>query len=88
MLKFFRRFRRDDEGVTAIEYGLIAALIGVAIVGGATILGDELNAMFEDVGGQLQEATADGGSSTTSSTTSGDTSTTSGDTSTTTTSGG
>ena len=41
-----RRFLRDEEGVTAIEYGLIAALIALAIIVGATALGGGLNNLF------------------------------------------
>ena len=45
-----RRFLRDEEGVTAIEYGLIAALIAVAIVVGANALGLALNGIFTRLG--------------------------------------
>lgn len=41
-----RRFLRDEEGVTAIEYGLIAALIAVAIIVGAKAVGVNLDALF------------------------------------------
>lgn len=44
-----RRFLRDEEGVTAIEYGLIAALIAVAIIVGAGLLGTNLNDLFNDI---------------------------------------
>jgi len=44
-----RRFLRDEEGVTAIEYGLIAALIAVAIIVGARAVGTDLNALFNRV---------------------------------------
>ncbi len=44
-----RRFLRDEEGVTAIEYGLIAALISVFIIAGATAIGPRLNIIFCDV---------------------------------------
>ena len=37
------RFAKDESGATAIEYGLIATLIGVAIIAGATALGSKLN---------------------------------------------
>jgi pilus assembly protein Flp/PilA len=40
------RFLRDESGATAIEYGLIATLIGVALIVGATALGTQLNAVF------------------------------------------
>ena len=42
----FARFMNDESGATAIEYGLIAALIAVAIITGATQLGTTLNAKF------------------------------------------
>jgi pilus assembly protein Flp/PilA len=48
-----RRFMRDEEGVTAIEYGLIAALIAVAIIVGATAVGTNLNQLFNDIAGKL-----------------------------------
>lgn len=40
---------KDKSGVTAIEYGLIAALVGVAIIGGATALGGGLDTLFTDI---------------------------------------
>ena len=40
------KFLKDEEGVTAIEYGLIAALIACAIIAGATTLGNTLNTKF------------------------------------------
>ena len=43
MNRVLNRFLRDESGVTAIEYGLIATLVGVAIIAGATILGTNLN---------------------------------------------
>lgn len=47
------RFARDEEGVTAIEYGLIAALIGVAIVVGAGAVGVNLNATFNYIANKV-----------------------------------
>lgn len=44
------RVRSNDSGATAIEYGLIAALIALALVGGAMALGGGLNEIFQDVG--------------------------------------
>ncbi len=44
-----RRFLKDEEGATAIEYGLIAALISVAIIGSATLVGTNLAAVFTRV---------------------------------------
>lgn len=48
-----KAFAADENGVTAIEYGLIAALVGTAIVGGATVLGTGLNQIFSDVADKL-----------------------------------
>lgn len=56
MLKILRKFRKDQSGVTAIEYGLIAAMVGVAIIGGVTILGDSLDTLFTDVSTTLDNA--------------------------------
>ena len=43
------RFANDESGATAIEYGLIAALVAVAIIGGLTKLGTQMNATFDSV---------------------------------------
>ena len=49
MSKLFARFVKDESGATAIEYGLIAALIAVAIIGGASALGSSLDNLFDDL---------------------------------------
>ncbi|MGK9052106.1 Flp family type IVb pilin [Neorhizobium petrolearium] len=46
MSKIFARFLKDESGATAIEYGLIAALISVALITGASTLGGSLNTQF------------------------------------------
>jgi pilus assembly protein Flp/PilA len=46
-MKSVVRFLRDEEGVTAVEYALVAGLISVAIIAGATALGGELSAYFQ-----------------------------------------
>lgn len=48
------RFLRDEEGATAIEYGLIASLIAVAIVGVLVTLGPQLKAVFQKVQDNLK----------------------------------
>ncbi len=53
MKKLLARFAKDESGVTAIEYGLIATLIGVAIIAGATTLGGKLGATFTTISGKL-----------------------------------
>ena len=50
------RFLKNEEGATAIEYGLIAALISVAIVGALLALGPQLVAVFNQVTTALQGA--------------------------------
>jgi len=52
----FSRFLNDDSGATAIEYGLIAALIGVGLITGAQVFADSVNGMFTDVDGQMATA--------------------------------
>jgi pilus assembly protein Flp/PilA len=47
---------KDESGVTAIEYGLIAALVGVAIIGGAELLGDSLDGMFTNISTEIDTA--------------------------------
>lgn len=51
-------FLADEEGVTAIEYGLIAALIGIALTAGATALGGGLNGAFTAIAGKVSAAVA------------------------------
>jgi pilus assembly protein Flp/PilA len=48
-----KAFIRDEDGVTAIEYGLIATLVAVAIIVGAGALGTKLNAVFNGLAGTL-----------------------------------
>lgn len=58
-MKFFRKMIRDNEGATAIEYGLIAALIAVAAIGAMTTLGTNLQTTFTTASDSL--GTAGGG---------------------------
>jgi pilus assembly protein Flp/PilA len=48
-----KAFAADENGVTAIEYGLIAALVGVAVSVGATTLGSDLSGLFNKIGVKL-----------------------------------
>ena len=52
------RFVKDESGATAIEYGLIAALIAIAIIVGATLLGTSLNGLFTRLGNCMATPTA------------------------------
>jgi len=56
-MKKFMRFMKDDEGVTAIEYGLIAALIAVVIIGAVTAVGGRLDTVFSDIDTALTPTT-------------------------------
>jgi pilus assembly protein Flp/PilA len=49
-MSFAKRFLKNESGATAVEYGLIAALIGVVIIAGAGFLGQALNQKFQDIG--------------------------------------
>ncbi|MEC5325133.1 Flp family type IVb pilin [Aurantimonas sp. A3-2-R12] len=50
MSKHFMRFINDESGATAIEYGLIAALIGTAIIAAVTTVGTNLTSTFTTIG--------------------------------------
>ena len=50
LVQFIQSFIRDEDGAAAIEYGLIAALIAVAIIAGATALGTSLDTLFANLG--------------------------------------
>ncbi len=54
MLKLSKRFLADESGATAIEYGLIAALIAAVIVTALTTVGTNLNTSFTGVGTSLK----------------------------------
>jgi pilus assembly protein Flp/PilA len=56
MSKLFALFVKDESGATAIEYGLIAALIALAIMVGARAVGTSLDALFNDVADELDTA--------------------------------
>lgn len=56
MFTTIRKLYADESGATAIEYGLIAALVSVAAVTALTSLGSSLDSMFTAVSGQLNTA--------------------------------
>jgi pilus assembly protein Flp/PilA len=56
MTKFFSRFARNESGATAVEYGLIVALIAVTIIGAVTTLGGALKDKFTAVSGSVTAA--------------------------------
>ncbi|GGC23334.1 pilus assembly protein [Novosphingobium marinum] len=54
-MKFIKKFLRKEEGATAIEYGLIAALIAVAAISAMQGLGDELETTFNTTSSAMKE---------------------------------
>ena len=56
MTQIFARFMKDESGATAIEYGLIAALISVAIITGASTLGSKIGLQFTNIASYLDIA--------------------------------
>ena len=58
MTNFVKRFLKDESGATAIEYGLIAALISVTIIAAVTTLGEQLDLTFDKMGTELTAANA------------------------------
>lgn len=53
ILQFTRNLGSNEDGATAIEYGLIAALVAVAIISAITLLGTDIGNTFNAVGNQL-----------------------------------
>jgi pilus assembly protein Flp/PilA len=54
MKSYVVRFLKDESGATAIEYGLIAALIAVGIIGAARLLGSQISDTFNNVGNAMK----------------------------------
>lgn len=63
LISHIQAFKASEEGATAIEYGLIAALVSVAAIAGFTALGGSLDGIFNFISGELDGAatTATGG---------------------------
>ncbi|MGJ8572528.1 MAG: Flp family type IVb pilin [Hoeflea sp.] len=56
MKSMFYRFIADRSGATAIEYGLIATLIAVALIGGASVLGETINNVMDGAATHLKNS--------------------------------
>ncbi len=56
MTNLMKNYINDESGATAIEYGLIAALIGVALIVGARSLGQSINTKFTEVATEMDNA--------------------------------
>jgi pilus assembly protein Flp/PilA len=57
-MRMLKKFLRNESGATAIEYGLIAALVSVVIIAGLNVLGPALHNTYTNVGNQLNAANA------------------------------
>ena len=53
MSQFMARFLKDQSGATAIEYGLIAVLISIALIAGATTIGGKLSEKLNNIAGAM-----------------------------------
>lgn len=60
LLAFLATYKKDENGATAIEYGLIAAGISLVIAGAVYAFGGELNSLFEGLSGSLSGAGGEG----------------------------
>ena len=56
MKNMIEKFIREEEGATAVEYGLMAALIAVVIIGAVTTLGTNLSSKYSNAANQVQSA--------------------------------
>jgi len=56
MMQLLKRLLRDERGATAVEYGLMLALIAGAIIASVTLLGNQLNTKFDAIAGEVQNA--------------------------------
>lgn len=71
MKALIKRFLKEEDGVTAIEYGLIAGLVAVAIIAGASTVGTSLNSTFSKIGACVSSPSSTCWSSSNSSSSSG-----------------
>jgi len=53
MISFVSRFLKDESGATAIEYGLIASLIAMAVIGAVTSVGTKLSSQMGNIAGKI-----------------------------------
>jgi pilus assembly protein Flp/PilA len=51
----FRSFAEDEEGATAIEYGLIAALMAIALISGLLVMRDAMNSMYTSITSEVTD---------------------------------
>lgn len=63
LLKIFRRLRKDDSGVTALEYGLIAGFISLVIVAGLLVATPAVSLIYSTIGSDMSAACSSMGGS-------------------------
>lgn len=56
-MQFIKNFIKEEDGVTAIEYALIASLIAGVIIAGVTLLGTNINTMFDALAKKIKAVT-------------------------------
>ena len=59
MIEMFKRFLTEKDGVTAIEYGLIAGLVAVVIIGAVSVVGKNVSLHYSDIANKLSVLTAE-----------------------------
>jgi pilus assembly protein Flp/PilA len=57
MMTLIKRFCKDEDGATMVEYALMVALVGLAAAAGVVILGNGLSTMFSNIGTEVSTAT-------------------------------
>ena len=55
-MTMIQRFIKDESGATAIEYGLLAALLSVMVIAGAKLVGGNMDALFDGIGSAMSSA--------------------------------
>ena len=58
LMNTVKRFKNDESGATAIEYGLIAALIAVVVIGAVAVLGENLSGAFDTISTAIEDPAA------------------------------
>jgi pilus assembly protein Flp/PilA len=61
MINKLMQFLKDEDGVTAVEYAVMAALIALVVIGGAAYLGNQVNDTFNTIGDEVPGTATDGG---------------------------
>lgn len=52
-MTLFKNFIKDESGATAVEYGVLVAVVGIFIIGGATVMGGAIDQLFRNISSTL-----------------------------------